>query len=116
MAVNEDALDRKGAWIERMFDRLYAAVLKNPYATLLVLSVGLNFMQYQEAKTKDENWRKDITALNEKINAAVERGVERETARQIAPIKAQQDSTNRKLDTSLNRLNNTIENVDKKYN
>lgn len=116
MAEKEDALDRKGAWIERMFDKLFSAMTQNPWATLLVLSVGLNFMQYSEAKDKDDKWRADITALNEKINAAVEYRVEKETTKQLQPIQAQQNRTDSRIDTSLQRLDETVEKVNKKYN
>ncbi|RZJ91831.1 MAG: hypothetical protein EOO20_03975 [Chryseobacterium sp.] len=116
MSEKEDVIDRKGAWIERMFDRLFSAITQNPWATLLVLSVGLNLLQYQEAKDKDNAWRKDITSLNEKINQAVEKRVEFETTKQIAPIKAQQDSTSKKVDTSLININGTVESVKQYFN
>lgn len=110
----QDIIDRKGAWIERMFDRLFSAIKENPFATLLVLSVGLNFMQYQEAKNKDKAWRADITSLNEKINAAVKERVLSELPKQLEPIRASQDSSSKKVDTSLNNINETVQSV-KKY-
>lgn len=109
MSEKNDAIDRKGAWIERMFDRIYAAVKENPLATLLVLSVGLNFMQYQEAKRQAERWRVDITTLNEKINAAVEKRVEYETTKQMAPLK-------KNVDTSLINVNGTVETIKEYFN
>jgi hypothetical protein len=44
--TKQDMIDRKAAWLERMFDRLFIAVQQNPFATMLILSVGLNFWQY----------------------------------------------------------------------
>lgn len=114
MSENEDVIDRKGAWIERMFDRLFIAIKENPFATLLVLSVGLNFMlinmnsNLQQARLDDEK------KSNKEMIDEVRRSVERETTKQIAPIKAQQDSIVKNVDTSLININGTVESV-KKY-
>ncbi|NII81760.1 MULTISPECIES: hypothetical protein [unclassified Pedobacter] len=116
MSENEDVIDRKGAWIERMFDRLYSAVTQNPWATLLVLSVGLNFMlismnsDLQQARLDDEK------KSNQEMIDEVRRSVQRETTKQIAPIKAQQDSIVKNVDTSLININGTVESVKKYFN
>jgi len=112
--ATQDIIDRKAAWLERMFDRLFSAVQQNPFATMLILSVGLNFWQYNINNEMNRLRIQDITMLNEKINVAVATGVQRELPRQLAPYKEQQDSNSRKLDTSLLNLNGTVESV-KKY-
>lgn len=112
--VIQDSIDRKAAWLERMFDRLFLAVQQNPYATMLILSVGLNFWQYNINNEMNSLRIQDITMLNEKINVAVATGVQRELPKQLAPYKEKQDSNSRKLDTSLIHLNGTVESV-KKY-
>lgn len=112
MSEKEDVIDRKGAWIERMFDRLFLAIKENPFATLLVLSVGLNIMLInmnsglQEARLSDEK-----TANREMIDE-----VRRSVARQIAPIKAQQDSVAKNVDTSLVNISSTVESVKQYFN
>ncbi len=113
---NQDLIDRKTAWIERMFDRLFMAVQQNPFATMLILSVGLNFWQYNINNEMNRLRIQDITLLNEKINMAVVTGVQRELPKQLAPYKEQQDSNSRKLDTSLLNLNGTVESVKKYFN
>ena len=116
MSEKEDVIDRKGAWIERMFDRLYLAVSQNPWATLLVLSVGLNFMlismnsDLQEARLSDEK------SANKEMIDEVRRSVQRETTRQLEPIKAQQDSVIKNVDTSLININGTVESVKQYFN
>lgn len=107
----QDMLDRKAAWIERMFDRLFIAVQQNPFATMLLLSVAMNFWQYSALNEMNRLRIKDITSLNEKINLAVAKGVQQELPKQLAPYKEQQDSNNKKLDTSLIHLNGTVESV-----
>ena len=116
MSEKEDVIDRKGAWIERMFDRLFLAIKENPFATLLVLSVGLNFMlismnsDLQQARLDDEK------KSNQEMIDEVRRSVQRETTKQIAPIKAQQDSIVKNVDTSLININGTVESVKKYFN
>lgn len=110
-AETQDMIDRKAAWIERMFDRLFTAVQQNPFATMLLLSVAMNFWQYSALNEMNRLRIEDITSLNEKINLAVEKGVRQELPRQLAPYKEQQDSNNKKLDTSLIHLNGTVESV-----
>ena len=112
----QDLVDRKAAWIERMFDRLFIAVQKNPFATLLILSIGLNFWQYNINNEMNRLRIQDITLLNEKINVAVAAGVQRELPKQLAPYQAQQDSNSKKLDTSLTNLNGTVETVKQDFN
>lgn len=111
MNEKSDLIDRKGAWIERMFDRVFAAIKENPYATLLVLSVALNFMQYREAKQSFKDWQNDTKALNEKINIAIEKSVERQLGEKMEPI----INSNNKLDTALTKMDKTVENFKKKY-
>ncbi|SMC53459.1 hypothetical protein [Pedobacter nyackensis] len=109
----QDMVDRKAAWIERMFDKLYAATIKNPYGALLVVSVLMNIWQFNIAANKDVRWQEDITKLNDKINAAVERSVQRELPKQMVTIQAKQDSVSKNVDTSLLNLNGTLETVRK---
>jgi len=109
----QDMVDRKAAWIERIFDKLYTATIKNPYGALLVVSVMMNIWQFNINANKDVMWREDITKLNDKINAAVERSVQRELPKQMAPIQAKQDSLNKNVDTSLLNLNGTLESFKK---
>lgn len=112
--VKQDMVDRKAAWVERAFDKLFAAVQQNVFATLLVLAVGVIFWQQGTINRLNELRIADITTLNEKINAAVEKGVERKLSEKMAPYVAQQDSTRKNVDTSLYNLNGTLESV-KKY-
>ncbi|SHG08036.1 hypothetical protein [Pedobacter caeni] len=114
--TKQDMIDRKAAWFERMFDRLFFAVQQNPFATMLLLSVGLNFWQYNVINEMNRLRIQDITMLNEKINVAVAKGVERELPRQLAPYKEQQDSNSKRLDTSLINLNGTVESVKQYFN
>ncbi|WP_316743827.1 hypothetical protein [Pedobacter antarcticus] len=109
--AKQDMVDRKAAWIERMFDRLFAAVGANPTAALLVLSLGMNFWQFNIGAEKDRLRIQDITSLNEKINLAVEKSVERELPKKLAPYEAKQDSISKNVDTSLYNLNGTVESV-----
>lgn len=111
----QDMMDRKAAWIERMFDRLFAAVEKDPKATLLVLSVALNFWMFSIITNLNKLRIADITLLNEKINKAVEQSVKNELPKQMAPYKEQQDSNNKKLDSSLINLDGTVEKVKQYY-
>jgi len=114
--TKQDMIDRKAAWLERMFDRLFIAVQQNPFATMLLLSVGLNFWQYNVINEMNRLRIQDITMLNEKINIAVAKGVERELPKQLAPYKEQQDSNSKRLDTSLINLNGTVESVKQYFN
>jgi hypothetical protein len=107
----QDMVDRKAAWIERMFDRLFAAVGANPTAAILVLSAGLNFWQFSINKDINELRISDNARLNEKINAAVEKSVERKLPEHLAPYEAKQDSISKNMDTSLYNLNGTVESV-----
>lgn len=109
----QDMVDRKAAWIERIFDKLYAATIKNPYGALLVVSVLMNIWQFNINANKDVRWQEDITKLNDKINAAVERSVQRELPKQMVTIQAKQDSVSKNVDTSLLNLNGTLETVRK---
>lgn len=114
--TKQDMIDRKAAWLERMFDRMFIAVQQNPFATMLLLSVGLNFWQYNVINEMNRLRIQDITMLNEKINIAVAKGVERELPKQLAPYKEQQDSNSKRLDTSLINLNGTVESVKQYFN
>ncbi|WP_342328600.1 hypothetical protein [Pedobacter sp. FW305-3-2-15-E-R2A2] len=116
ITTKQDMIDRKAAWLERMFDRLFIAVQQNPFATMLLLSVGLNFWQYNVINEMNRLRIQDITMLNEKINIAVAKGVERELPKQLAPYKEQQDSNSKRLDTSLINLNGTVESVKQYFN
>lgn len=113
---NQDLIDRKGAWVERMFDRLFLAIKENPFATLLVLSVGLNFMLINMNTTLQEARLTDSKASKKEIIDEVRNSVERETTRQLAPIKALQDSSSKKVDTSLNNINETVQSVKEYFN
>ncbi|WP_158797685.1 hypothetical protein [Pedobacter sp. L105] len=112
---NQDMVDRKAAWVERMFDKLFAAIEKDPKAALLVLSVVLNFWMFSIITDLNKLRIADITLLNEKINIAVERSVKNELPKQLAPYKEQQDSNSKKLDSSLINLDGTVEKVKQYY-
>lgn len=116
MAEKQDMIDRKGAWIERMFDRLFSAIQSNPFATLLILSIGLNYMQFADNREMTRLRIEDISSLNEKINTAVYKNLQKELPIQLAPYKEQQDSNSKKLDTSLHNLNGTVESVKEYFN
>lgn len=107
----QDMVDRKAAWIERMFDRLFSAIGANPTAAILVLSAGLNIWQFSINNELNQLRINDITNLNEKINAAVQKSVEREIPKKLAPYEAKQDSISKNVDTSLYNLNGTVESV-----
>ncbi|KIO75195.1 hypothetical protein TH53_21940 [Pedobacter lusitanus] len=116
-AETQDMIDRKAAWIERMFDRLFSAVQKNPFATMLILSVVLNFWQYNVVNEMNRLRIADITLLNEKINRAVEKGGQLDLSGQLTPYnKELRDSNNKKSDTSLFHLNGAVESVRKYWN
>jgi diacylglycerol kinase len=107
----QDVIDRKAAWIERAFDKLFAAVQQNVFATLLVLAVGVIFWQQGTINKLNELRIADITTLNEKINAAVEKRVDDKLTEKLAPYEAKQDSISKNVDTSLYNLNGTVETV-----
>lgn len=103
----QDMIDRKGAWLERMFDRLFAAILKNPFAALLVLAVAGLFYQQGVINHINELRLSDKDKSNQEMVNEVRRTVDH----QMAPIQAQTDSNSRKIDTSLINLNGTVESV-----
>lgn len=109
--ARQDMVDRKAAWIERMFDKLFSAIGANPTAAILVISAGLNVWQFSINNDLNKLRIQDITNLNEKINAAVEKSVERELPKKLAPYEAKQDSISKNVDTSLYNLNGTVESV-----
>lgn len=111
----QDMIDRKGAWIERMFDRLFGAIQKNVQGTILILSVALNFWQFSINNDLQQLRIADITTLNEKINKAVEQRVNSKVTEQMLPIQAQQDSLNKTADTSFRKLNETVNSFKEKY-
>lgn len=108
--------DRKAAWIERMFDRLFTAIQKNPFAALLVLSVALNLWQYNINNEVNRLRIADITSFNERIVIEVRKGVQSELPKQLAPYKEQQDSNTSKLDTSLVNLDQTLQSLKQYFN
>lgn len=97
-ANSQDIIDRKAAWMERMFDKLFFALQLNPYATMLILSVGLNFWQYSINNEMNQLRIKDITMLNEKINVAIEKGVQTELTR--IQYKNYKEGASKKADSS----------------
>jgi len=109
MTTKQDAIDRKGAFIERMFDRLYAAIKENPLATILVFSVALNFWVIKL-------YIELIKTSKEEMIAEVRSTVKIETEQYMKPIKAQQDSVIKNVDTSLININGTVEQVKKYFN
>lgn len=102
MSAKQDVLDRKGAWVERMFDRIYNGIKENPLAVLLALSVMLNFFVIKL-------YVDTINKSKEELVAEVRRTVKFETERQMMPIIAQQDSVIKNVDTSLTNINGTVE-------
>lgn len=112
----QDMVDRKAAWIERMFDRLFTAMQKNMTATVLILSLGLNFYQYTLKNEVDALRLAEYARSKEEMILEVRRSVERELPKQLAPYQAQQDSNSKKLDTSLINLNGTVESVKQYFN
>jgi len=106
---NQDIIDRKGAWIERMFDRLFIAIKENTTGAILVVSVFFNIWQFNIGASKDQRWQDDITKLNDKINLAVEKSVQREIPKQLAPIIAKADSSSKSIDTSLLNIDGAVE-------
>lgn len=109
--AKQDVIDRKAAWIERMFTMLFAAIQKNLLGTILILSLFLNFYQYNLKNDLDAQRLADAAQSKEEMINEVRRSVRQELPRQIAPIQAQQDSMNKKVDTSLINLNGTVESV-----
>ncbi|MBB2148779.1 hypothetical protein [Pedobacter gandavensis] len=112
----QDMVDRKAAWIERMFDRLFTAMQKNMTATVLILSLGLNFYQYTLKNEVDALRLAEYAKSKEEMILEVRRSVQRELPKQLAPYQAQQDSNSKKLDTSLINLNGTVESVKQYFN
>lgn len=112
----QDMVDRKAAWIERAFDKLFAAVQQNVFATLLVLALIVIFWQQSAINELNKLRIADITSLNEKINAAVEKSVDKKLPEHLAPYEAKQDSISNNVDTSLNNLNGTVETVKRYFN
>jgi hypothetical protein len=115
-AEKRDMIDRKGAWIERMFDRLFAAIGSNPTAAFCVLSFGLNIWQFNINTQINELRLSDNDKANDKINAAVEKYVNRMLPEKLAPYEAKQDSISKNVDTSLLNLDGTVEIVKKYFN
>src|SRR4051812_48985533 len=95
----QDIIDRKAAWVERAFDKLFSGIKENPLATLLVLSVGLNIMLMNMNSNLQEARLNDNQASKKEILDEVRNSVQRETTKQLAPIKASQDSSSKKVDT-----------------
>lgn len=112
----QDMIDRKGAWIERMFDRLFTAMQRNMTATVLILSLGLNFYQYTLKNEVDALRLAEYARSKEEMILEVRRSVQRELPKQLAPYQAQQDSTSKAVDTSLLNLNQTVESVKQYFN
>lgn len=107
----QDMVDRKAAWIERMFKMLFAAVKENPAAALLVLSIALNFWQFSINNDINQLRIQDITSLNEKINKAVEARVDAKVSEKMVPIQAKTDSVTSNIDTSLTNLNGIVNSI-----
>lgn len=109
----QDMVDRKAAWLERMFDRLFSAIQKDVKGTLLILSVAFNF--YLANLYIDLNKSSKDEMINE-----VRKTAQIEVSKQLAPIQAQQqaaqDSNSSKLDTSLINLNETVKSVKQYFN
>ena len=105
----QDALDRKGAFIERMFDKLFAAIREDVKGTIIIVCIGVIIWQ-QTVITEANTLRiADITNLNEKINAATEKSVERKLTEKLAPIQAKADSSSKAIDTSLLNIDGAVE-------
>lgn len=109
----QDMVDRKAAWIERMFDRLFAAIQKNPLATLLVISVGLNVWVIKMNSDLQQARLNDNALSKKEMIDEVRRSVQRELPKQMVPLQAKQDSLSNNVDTSLLNLNGTLETVKK---
>ncbi len=109
--AKQDMVDRKAAWIERMFDRLFAAIQKNPFATIAVLSLSMNIWQFSINNHINELRLSDKDKSNADIVAEVRRTVDRELPKKLAPYEAKQDSISKNVDTSLYNLNGTVESV-----
>ncbi len=109
----QDMVDRKAAWIERMFDRLFAAIQKNPFAALLVISVGLNVWVIKMNSDLQQARLNDNALSKKEMIDEVRRSVQRELPKQMVPIQARQDSVSKNVDTSLNNLNGALETVKK---
>lgn len=109
----QDMVDRKAAWIERMFDRLFTAIQKDVKGTLLILSVGFNF--YLANLYIDLN-----KSSKEEMISEVRKSARVEVSKQLAPIQAQQqaqqDSATVKLDTSLSNLDGTVKTLKEYFN
>lgn len=103
----QDMLDRKGAWIERMFDRLFSAIQKNILATVLVISIGYNI--YQSSRV--DGFQDKLIELSYKQKEEMIDEVRRSVSTQLTPIREKQDSNSSKLDTSLIELNSTVRKV-----
>lgn len=107
----QDMVDRKAAWLERMFDRLFGAVQKDTKGTIMILSIALNFYVI--------NLYLKLTASSKaEMIQEVRRSVRQELPKQMAPIQAKQDSISKNVDsmsknvdTSLTNLNGTVESV-----
>ncbi len=86
--VKQDVIDRKAAWLERMFDRLFEAILRNPFAALLVLAVAGLF--YQQGIINDVNALRlaDKDKSNQDMINEVRRSVKAEIPKQMAPLQS----------------------------
>ena len=107
----QDMVDRKAAWVEKIFKMLFAAVKENPAAALLVLSILLNFWQFSINNEINQLRIQDITSLNEKINKAVEARVDAKVSEKMVPIQAKTDSVTINIDTSLTNLNGIVNSI-----
>lgn len=109
----QDMVDRKAAWIERMFDRLFLAFQKDLKGALLIIAIGVIIWQ-QYAIIGEKQARLDDNKVSKKeMIDEVRRNMEIELPKRIAPIQATQDSIGKNVDTSLLRLNGTLETVKK---
>ncbi|WP_285011183.1 hypothetical protein [Pedobacter faecalis] len=113
---NQDVIDRKGAWFERMFDRLFLAIKENPYGTIAIVSVLINVWLLNIIIEGYQDRLNDNRASKDEMISEVRNSVRREIPKQMEPIKAKQDSISKSVDTTLLNINGTVESVKEYFN
>jgi uncharacterized protein YoxC len=100
----QDVIDRKGAWLERMFDRLFGAIQKDTKGTIMILSIALNFYVVNL-------YLDTVASSKDEMIAEVRSSVKRETAKQLAPVQARQDSISNNVDSMGKKVDTSITSV-----
>ncbi|WP_407431282.1 hypothetical protein [Arcticibacter sp.] len=106
--AKQDMIDRKISSLERIFDKLYLAVKSDGKSTIVVILIMYSvFITIKYINLNDLSKAEIIAEVRRTAKAEAEKQV----AQQMQPIKDSQAEQGKKVDTSLNNLNGTVESV-----